>query len=194
MKGQRVGYIRVSTTDQNTDRQLEGLQLDRIFTDKASGKDVKRPQLEDLLRFVREGDVVFVHSMDRLARNLKDLLQIVESLTNRGVRIEFIKEVLVFTGDDSPMSTLLLSMLGAVAEFERALIKERQKEGIALAKAKGVYTGRRPSLSHEQITELRGHIHMGVSKAKVARHFNISRETVYQYLKADLDQELIKSS
>ncbi len=183
MKGQRVGYVRVSTSEQNTDRQLEGKQLDRIFTDKASGKDIKRPELEAMLRFVREGDIVVVHSMDRLARNLDDLRRIVKDLTGRGVRVEFVKETQAFTGEDSPMANMLLSMLGAVAEFERSLIKERQKEGIALAKARGVYTGRKPILSPEQVADLKERIEQGVPKAKVARDFNITRETVYQYLR-----------
>ena len=107
-----------------------------------------------------------------------------KDLTGRGVRIEFIKESLVFTGDDSPMATLLLNMLGAVAEFERSLIKERQKEGIALAKARGVYTGRKPTLSPEQIADLKERVLLGIPKAKVAREFNITRETVYQYLRS----------
>ena len=144
MKSKRVGYVRVSSVDQNTVRQLEGIRLDRVFTDKASGKDTKRPQLEALLEFVREGDLVVCHSMDRLARNLDDLRRLVMGLTKRGIRVEFVKESLTFTGEDSPMATLLLSMLGAVSEFERALIKERQREGIEIAKKKGVYKGRKP--------------------------------------------------
>lgn len=183
MKGQRVGYIRVSTMEQNTDRQLEGLQLDEVFTDRASGKDAKRPELEAMLKHVRKCDTVVVHSMDRLARNLDDLRRIVKGLTDREVRVEFVKEGLVFTGDDAPMATLLLSMLGAVAEFERSLIKERQKEGIALAKARGVYTGRKPILSPEQVIDLKERIRRGVPKARVGRDFGISRETVYQYLR-----------
>jgi DNA invertase Pin-like site-specific DNA recombinase len=183
MKGQQVGYVRVSTNEQNTDRQLEGMQLDEVFTDKASGKDVKRPALEAMLKHVRKGDIVIVHSMDRLARNLDDLRRIVKGLTDRGVRVEFVKEVLVFTGDDSAMATLLLSMLGAVAEFERSLIKERQKEGIALAKARGAYSGRKHILSTEQVADLKERIKQGVPKAKVGRDFGISRETVYQYLR-----------
>lgn len=183
MKGQRVGYVRVSTNEQNTDRQLEGMQLDEVFTDKASGKDVKRPALEAMLKHVRKGDVVIVHSMDRLARNLDDLRRIVKGLTDRGVRVEFVKEALAFTGDDSAMATLLLNMLGAVAEFERSLIKERQKEGIALAKARGVYSGRKHVLSTEQVADLKERVRQGVPKAKVGRDFGISRETVYQYLR-----------
>ena len=183
MKGQRVGYVRVSTTEQNTDRQLEGLQLDEVFIDKASGKDTKRPELEAMLKHVRKGDVVIVHSMDRLARNLDDLRRIVKGLTDRSIRVEFVKEGLIFTGDDAPMATLFLNMLGAVAEFERSLIKERQKEGIAAAKVRGLYTGRKPTLSSEQVVELKARVHLGVPKAKIARDFKISRETVYQYLR-----------
>jgi len=183
MKGQRIGYVRVSTTDQNTDRQLEGVQLDRTFTDQASGKDTKRPELEAMLKHARDGDVIIVHSMDRLARNLDDMRRIVKELTGRGVRIEFVKESLVFTGEDSPMSTLLLSVMGAFAEFERALIRERQREGISAAKAKGRYKGGVPKLSLEQIADLKVRIGQGMPKAKVARAFGISRETVYQYLR-----------
>lgn len=184
MKGQRLGYIRVSTLDQKVDRQLEGIQLDRVFTDKASGKDTQRPQLEALLAFAREGDVVVVHSMDRLARNLDDLRRIVKLLTGAGVRVEFVKESLSFTGDDSPMANLLLNVMGSFAEFERALIKERQREGISLARARGVYSGGKPKLNPKQIVELHERIRQGVPKARVAKDFKISRETVYQYLKA----------
>ena len=116
-----VGYIRVSSVDQNTERQLEGVELDKVFKDKASGKDTSRPQLQAALDYVREGDVLVVHSMDRLARNLDDLRKIVLDLTKRGVHVQFVKESLIFTGEDSPMSNLLLSMLGAVAEFERCM-------------------------------------------------------------------------
>src|SRR3954467_1305761 len=118
MAGQRIGYIRVSTLDQETQRQLEGIALDQTFTDKASGKDTNRPQLEQLLRFARTGDTVLVHSMDRLARNLDDLRRIVHTLTNKGVRIEFVKEQLTFTGEDSPMASLLLSVMGAFAQVD----------------------------------------------------------------------------
>jgi DNA invertase Pin-like site-specific DNA recombinase len=132
MLGQRIGYIRVSTLDQHVDRQLEGIEVDKTFIDIASGKDTNRPQLELLMSFVRTGDTVIVHSMDRLARNLDDLRRIVHTLTDRGVRIEFVKEHLSFTGDDSPMASLMLSVMGAFAEFERALINERQKYGNGL--------------------------------------------------------------
>lgn len=183
MDGQRIGYVRVSSFDQNPDRQLESVRVARVFTDKASGKDTHRPELERLLAFVREGDTVVVHSMDRLARNLDDLRRVVQGLTKRGVRIEFVKEGLTFTGEDSPMANLMLSVMGAFAEFERALLRERQREGIALAKQRGVYRGRRRSLNAEQIAEMKRRIDAGEPKAQVARDLGISRETLYQYLR-----------
>ncbi len=186
MHGQRIGYIRVSTLDQNPDRQLEGVQVGKVFIDKASGKDTQRPQLEALLNYVREGDTLVVHSMDRLARNLDDLRRMVQQLTGRGVRIEFVKESLAFTGEDSPMANLLLSVMGAFAEFERALIRERQREGISLAKLRGVYRGRKKVLSDSQIEELRRRVEAREPKAALAREFGISRATLYEYLRTPL--------
>ena len=183
MVGQRIGYVRVSSVEQNTDRQLDGLELARTFTDKASGKDTQRPELEQLLKFVREGDTVVVHSMDRLARNLDDLRRLVADLTKRGVKIQFVKESLTFTGEDSPMSNLLLSVMGAFAEFERALIRERQREGVALAKQRGAYKGRKKTLSPQDVAILKSRIAGGETKAKVARDLGLSRETLYQYLR-----------
>jgi DNA invertase Pin-like site-specific DNA recombinase len=183
MQGQRIGYIRVSSYEQNPERQLENISIHRTFIDKASGKDIHRPQLEALLDFVREGDTVIIHSMDRLARNLDDLRRLVQLLTNKGIHIEFIKEGLTFTGEDSPMAHLMLSVMGAFAEFERALIKERQREGIELAKKRGVYKGRRKILSADQVSEIKQRVFDGEQKSKLAREFNISRETLYQYLK-----------
>jgi DNA invertase Pin-like site-specific DNA recombinase len=185
MPGQRIGYVRVSSFDQNPERQLENISLNKVFTDKASGKDTKRPELEALLAFVREGDTVVVHSMDRLARNLDDLRRLVQMLTKRGIRIEFVKEGLHFTGEDSPMANLLLSVMGAFAEFERALIRERQREGIALAKKRGAYRGRKKALSPEQVAALRQRAAAGDQKAALAREFGISRETLYQYLRTN---------
>lgn len=179
--GQRIGYQRVSTVDQNTGRQLDGVMLDKVFTDKASGKDANRPELERALDYIREGDTLVVHSMDRLARNLEDLRRIVRELTAQGVKVEFVKENLTFSGEDSPMSTLLLSMLGAVAEFERSMILERQREGIALAKAAGKYKGRKPSLDEEQADELRARLAQGESVSGLAREYGISRQSVYNY-------------
>ena len=183
MSGKRIGYVRVSSFDQNPERQLEGIQVDRVFTDKASGKDTQRPQLDMMLDFVREDDTVVVHSMDRLARNLDNLRRLVQDLTGRGIRVEFVKEGLTFTGEDSPMANLMLSVMGSFAEFERALIRERQREGITLAKQRGAYRGRKKSLNSEQVAELKRRVVAGEQKALIARNFGISRETLYQYLK-----------
>lgn len=197
MTGQRVGYKRVSTIDQSTDRQLDGIVVDRVFGDKASGKSTDgRPELRRAIEYVRTGDTLVVHSMDRLARNLDDLRAIVNALTKGGsitlgdrvieheggVRVEFCKEAMTFTGDDSPMSNLLLSLLGAVAEFERSLIRERQREGIALAKAAGKYRGGQHKLTADQVEELRRRKADGERVADLARAFGLSRQTVYSYL------------
>ena len=168
-------YIRVSTLDQNTERQLDGVSLDKTFEDKASGKDTARPKLQEALEYLREGDTLHIHSMDRLARNLDDLKGIVKGLTARGVVVQFHKEGLTFTGDDSPMANLLLNMLGAVAEFERSLIRERQREGIAIAKSKGVYKGRKKTLTEAQVAELKAKAGAaGANKAALAKEYGIS--------------------
>lgn len=184
MTGQQVAYIRVSSSDQNTARQLDGVARDRVFEDKASGKDTNRPQLDACMAHLRDGDTLHVHSMDRLARNLDDLRRIVKDLNGRGVVVRFHKEGLSFTGEDSPMSNLLLSMLGAVAEFERSLIRERQREGIALAKADGRYKGRKPSLDNSKINTLRLRIANGEKKTALATEFGISRQTLYGAIRA----------
>jgi DNA invertase Pin-like site-specific DNA recombinase len=184
-KGHRVGYRRVSSVDQNTERQLEGVQIDREFEDKASGKDTNRPGLAAAIAYVRDGDTLVVHSLDRLARNVEDLLRTVRDLNAKGVTVEFVKEHLTFTGGTvDPMANLMMAMLGAFAEFERALIRERQREGIAVAKAKGdVYKGRAPKLNAEQVADLRARCAAGEEKAAVARSFRISRVSLYRYLR-----------
>lgn len=183
MSGKIIGYVRVSTLEQNTSRQLEGIALDKCFEDKASGKDTNRPALTSLKEFVREGDTVVIHSMDRLARNLDDLRKTVKELTAKGVAVKFQKEGLSFTGDDTPMANLLLSVMGAFAEFERSLIKERQAEGIAQAKGKGVYKGRKPSVDAAMVAEIKNRIEAGESKSQIARELSISRETLYQHIR-----------
>ena len=185
IKGQRIGYVRVSSTDQNEGRQLEALEeCDRIYSDKASGKDTERPELQAMLGYVREGDWIVVQSMDRLARDLHDLQELVHGLTARGVVVQFLKENLVFNGEKSPMSNLMFSVLGAIAQFERELIKERQKEGIGIAKKKGLYKGRKPVLSPEQREELLRRVTARESKAVLAKEYGISRFTIYKYMKA----------
>jgi len=163
-------------------RQLDGVEVDEKFTDKASGKDTHRPQLQAALKHVRRGDVLVVHSMDRLARSLGDLLKLVKELTERGVAVEFVKNNLVFTGDDAATSKLMLAIMGAVAEFERDMIKERQREGIAAAKARGEHLGRKAILNPKQVTELRRRVKAGEDKAALAVEFGISRPSVYRYM------------
>jgi DNA invertase Pin-like site-specific DNA recombinase len=182
--GQTIGYRRVSTLDQSTSRQLEGVELDRVFEDKLSGKDTNRPQLTAMLKHVRDGDTVVVHSLDRLGRNLDDLRKLVSDMTSRGVRVQFIKENLTFTGDDSPMANLLLNIMASFAEFERELIRERQREGIAIAKKAGVYKGRKPSLTPETVVELRKRIAAGEKKSALAEEYGVTRMTIYNALEA----------
>lgn len=187
-QGHTVGYARVSSVDQDTARQLEALHkigLDKLFEDKASGKDTHRPELKKALEHLREGDTLVIHSLDRLARNLADLLKLVEELTARGITVRFLKENLTFTNDKSDhMATLMLSMLGAFAQFERSLIRERQLEGIAIAKKAGAYKGRKQSLTDEQIQELRSkdESNHGKGRSALAKEHGISRETLYRYL------------
>jgi DNA invertase Pin-like site-specific DNA recombinase len=184
-RGQRVGYVRVSTLDQNTERQLDGLALDEVFEDKASGKDTQRPQLQAALKHLRKGDTLIIHSIDRLARSLADLERIIGELNGRGVVVEFVKERLVFSGaGDDPMAVLMRQMLGAVAQFERALIRERQREGITLAKAAGKFKGGKPKLSEEQVAALVAQdiANEGRNRKALAQEFGISRETLYQRL------------
>ena len=152
-----------------------------VFTDHASGKDTNRPELAAAIRYARQGDTLVIHSMDRLARNLEDLRRIVRELTGKGVRVEFVKESLTFTGEDSAMNTLLLSMLGAVAEFERSMILERQREGIAIAKAAGKYKGRKAALSPAQVAELRQRLAAGESVSALASEYGVSRQTIYNH-------------
>lgn len=178
----QFGYIRVSTIDQNETRQLENIDLDKTFVDHCSGKDTKRPELQRALEHLREGDTLNIHSIDRLARNLQDLQSIVEGLNDRGVTVKFHSESLVFTGDDSPMQKLMFQLLGAVAQFERSLIRERQKEGIEAAKKRGVYRGRKPKLANDQIEEIRIKAENGANKSALAREYKVSRQTIYSLL------------
>lgn len=182
MKHQRIAYIRVSTYDQNPDRQLEGMQFDRKFIDNFTGRVLERPQLQEMIKYVREGDELYIHSLDRLARTLTDLMSVIKVLTDKKVKVHFKTENLIFTGDDSPMSILLLSMLGAFAQFELSLNKDRQREGIKLAREKGMYLGRPRVLSKDKIRELKNFINDGGSKSDAAKKFKISQCSVYNYL------------
>lgn len=187
MNGHKIGYIRVSTIEQNVTRQLDGLVLDKVFIDKCSGKDTNRPQLIAMLEFVREGDTVYVHSMDRLARNLEDLRKLVTKLINKNITVTFVKDNLIFTKDDkNHIAKLMLSVMGAFAEFERALIKERQLEGVAIAKKSGKYKGRKKSLTEEQLAEAKQMVKDRYKKVDIAKKFSISRVSLHRYLKSSV--------
>lgn len=179
-KGQVVGYVRVSSVDQNEVRQVEALgHVDRLFIDRISGSKRHRPELDELLTYVREGDVVLVKSADRLARSTTDLLGLLEDFKGKGVEVRFVDTPALDTG--SAQGKFMLTILGAVAELERATIRERQAEGIAIAKARGVYD-RGPKLSPEQVESARVRVTDGVSKTRVARDLGVSRQTLHDAL------------
>ena len=180
-----IAYIRVSTADQNTERQLADVEISftKKFVDKCSGGSAQRPALNELKEYIREGDTVHVHSIDRLARNLSDLKDLVINWNNNGINVKFHKEGLCFkAGGSDPMSELMLSMLGAVAQFELAMIQERRQEGIEKAKAAGKYRGRPTNkTNHQQIKLLRS---QGVSLRKIANQVGVSLSTVQRALEA----------
>lgn len=186
MTGQHVGYIRVSSVGQNTARQLDGVHLDVVYEEKVSGKDRNRPELANMLKAIRKGDTVHVHSMDRLARDLRDLCSLVEEITIKGATVIFHKEGQTFKGAKAdPMAELMLGVLGAVAQFERAILKERQAEGISKAKENGVYAkhGKKPTITPAVIAELKRRVAEGEPKARVAKDLGISRDSLYRLLK-----------
>lgn len=176
------GYVRVSSFDQNEERQLEGLELSKVFTDKCSGKDRNRPELQRALEHLREGDTLHIHSIDRLARNLVDLQQIVAELNSRGVVVVFHKENLTFSGESDPMHKLMFQMMGAFAEFERSMIRERQREGIEAAKRKGKYKGRKAALTPEQCEEIKERHAQSEKVSHLALEYGVSRQTLYNCL------------
>lgn len=184
---QTVAYARVSSTDQNLARQIAAFEaygrVDKVFTDKASGKSIEgRAGVQACLDYVRAGDILIVASMDRLARSLPDLLSIVHKLADKGVTVKFLQEALTFDG--SPNAELLLGVFGSIAQFERALLRERQAEGIAVAKAEGKYRGRSPKLDADQQATVRQLHAEGVSVAEISRRFHASRQAIYRYMRA----------
>ena len=178
-------YIRVSTVEQNTERQLKDIACDRIYEEKISGKDTNRPQLQAMLSNIRSGDIINIHEMSRLARNTRDLLNLVEEITSKGATVVFHKENLTFKGNEKqdPYQKMMMTMLGAVAELERSILLERQREGIAIAKAKGKYKGGKNKLTEEQIAELNTLHTQGMPIVRIAKQFKITRPTVYSYLR-----------
>jgi len=184
--GRVIGYKRVSSLEQNLERQLENVVLDVEFLEKKSGKDKERPELQNMLKTAWKGDTIMVHSIDRLARNMVDLLNIVKELIDKGAKVTFVKEGLTFTGEsDDIFKNLMLKMLGAFAEFERDLSKSRQREGITIAKANGVYAGkgRKKSITDDMIEEIKRRVEAGEKKTKIASELRISRESIYKLLK-----------
>lgn len=192
-KSQAVGYIRVSSIDQNTDRQLDGLSLDRVFIDKITGSTKERPQLQQMLDYVRYGDMVIVHSLDRLARNFDDLLAIIKELNQKGVSFKSLQEnITINATGNNPIDVLILHIFGAIAQFNRSLIREAQREGIAKAKARGVYKGRKPSLTSEKQAVIERRLaqkekdlqsYKAISYQSIADEVGVSLATLNRYLK-----------
>ena len=177
----KVGYIRVSTIDQNTERQLKDIKLDKIFEDKCSGKNINRPALIQLKEYVRHGDEIYVHDISRMARNVNDLLNLVNEFKSNGVSIKFVKENLVFDNDESnPMNELMLTILGAIYSFERSMLLERQREGIAIAKAAGKYRGKQ---SVKPIDKIQQAITDGIACKDAMAEFEISKAYFYKIKK-----------
>jgi DNA invertase Pin-like site-specific DNA recombinase len=186
IRHQQIGYIRVSSADQNTVRQLDNMELDVKFTDKCSGSTIKRPELKRLIEYARAVDTVHVHSIDRMARNVGDLIEIVRTLNDKGVSVKFYQENLLFAADNSnPMSELMLNLLGAVYQFERAMILERQRQGIAQAKADGKYKGRPRNIDKPLIIE---YLSKGTSISKTAKLAKCGSATVQRVKKEHYDQ------
>ena len=176
MKGQKIGYIRVSTVDQNTDRQLADIELDKVFEEKVSAKTADRPELQQMLGHIREGDEIYIHDISRLARNIEDLHRLVNEIIEKGCSVHFVKENLHFSGDRTdPTQQLLLSMLGAVYQFERSIMLERQREGIAVAKAAGKFKGRPKSIDNHEIRRI---LAEGNSISKTANLLGVSMSSV----------------
>jgi len=177
-------YIRVSTILQNTERQLPSVKCDRVYEDKASGKDTEREQFKLMMSNLRKGDVINVHALDRVGRNTKDILNIVEQVKEIGATIKFHNENLTFDGTSNDLySDLLLTILSGFAQFERNIILERQREGIAIAKAKGKYKGAKRKLTDEQLNELKIDFNNGIPKTQIAEKYGITRSYVYQLVR-----------
>ena len=181
----KVAYVRVSTVEQNEARQIEALKkhdIEKWFTEKVSGKDTNRPQLKAMLDFVREGDTIFIHDFSRLARSTKDLLDIVETLNNKGVHLVSNKENI---DSSTPSGKLMLTMIGAIAEFERQNLLERQREGIAIAKEEGKYKGGQVKRIEDTLFDkaYQKYKSREINKSQLAKELGISRPTLDKMLK-----------
>lgn len=184
-KGQRFSYLRVSSTDQNLARQRAMIgAVDKEFIDELSARSrANRPGLDNCIDYLRDYDELYVASIDRLARSLVDLRGIIDQITAKGASVHFFKENLTFSKDSTdPRDTLMLSILGSFAEFERSIIRERQAEGIALAKKAGKYKGRKRALTPEKVEEARQRVAAGESKVAIAKDLGVGRATLYRAL------------
>lgn len=179
--GLKIGYIRVSTIDQNEARQLEGLQLDKVFIDKCSAGTLDRPGLDQVREFAREGDQVYIHSLDRLGRNVDQVKKIIDFFLEKKVVVVFVRENITVDQNTTGLSAFILTMLSAFAEFERAIIRERQAEGIRIAKSRGKYKGRKPVITPEMADQINFMVNCGQKITDICRHYNISRNTFYRY-------------
>lgn len=177
----QLGYIRVSSVDQNSSRQLDGIHLDKVFTDKMTGSARDRPQLDALIDYARDGDVLHIHSIDRLARDLRHLQEIVSLLVGNGVTVQFHAESLTFNGNDNAMNTLLLQVMGAFAQFERTMIKSRQREGLLKAKQLGKHCGR-PTIDYKRRDEAIQLCKQGMNISQIAKTMNLSRPSIKKLL------------
>ena len=174
----KIAYVRVSNVEQNEARQIEALEkygIEKWFTEKVSGKDTNRPQLQQMLEFAREGDTIYVHDFTRLARSTKDLLDIVEHLKSKGIHLVSNKESI---DTSTPTGKLMLTFLAGIAEFERENLLERQREGIAIAKRNGKYKGRKPFKSDKFETLYQEYIKRKITKAEFAGQIGTSRPTL----------------
>jgi DNA invertase Pin-like site-specific DNA recombinase len=183
--GQIVGYTRVSTADQNDDGQkltLNAAGATRIFSDRITGSAESRPALDEMSRYVREGDTIVIYSIDRLARNVEHLLSTVKAWREQGIAIVFIRESLRIESEPTPMTELLLGMIGHIAQFEKSIIKERQREGIEAAKARGAYKGRKRVLDEDKLKEFEQLKAQTGNISEIARRMGVSRQTIYRYM------------
>ena len=179
----QIAYIRVSSIDQNEQRQIEAMQrynIEKWFIEKVSGKDTNRPKLKEMLDFAREGDTIHIHDFSRLARSTKDLLDIVELLNSKGITLISNKENI---DSSTPTGKLMLTMIGAINEFERTNLLERQKEGIAIAKREGKYKGRKAVSIPDFNKHYQRYISREISKSELAKELNISRPTLVKLIK-----------
>lgn len=184
----RLAYVRVSTVEQNEERQIEGLEkynIEKWFTEKASAKDTNRPELQNLLEFAREGDTIYIHDFSRLARSTKDLLDLVDTFNRKKINLVSNKENL---DTSTPTGKLMLTMIAAINEFERANLLERQKEGIAIAKRKGIYKGRKAVSIPDFETYYHRYLRREISKSELAKELQISRPTLDKQIKLYLEK------